>query len=260
MLAQDEEGHGDVLRRGERRKQVELLQHQTDIAAAKAHNAAAKRAELGAEQRNGALIRPQDPGDGGDQCRFSAARGADEQGHLSRVDVEIEPMQHLGAEFSAAEVVDDPATGDGRDLRRGLNVSAHRLPQNTMAGWANSTRPRLVKVDSTIKRAMVAPTPEAIHHGRLKPRSAEVGVAAYSKKSAAKPMPMAYPMRPTTAACNSTRPISRPLVTPITFSMAYCGRLSVTNMLKVRPTMALPTTMPSRMVVAKLMGIPVFFR
>ena len=52
-----------------------------------------------------------------------------------------------------------------------------------MAGCANSTRHKLVRVESTIKTAIVAATPVAIHHGRLNPRSAEVGVQAYSKNS-----------------------------------------------------------------------------
>src|SRR5689334_10840980 len=100
-------------------------------------------------------------------------------------------MQDLAAEFAAAEVFDELAANDGGRAGRRWVGGAHRLPQNTMAGCANSTRPRLVSVESTISRATLAATPVAIHHGRLKPRKAEVGVQAYSKNRAASPMPMA---------------------------------------------------------------------
>src|SRR5262245_686491 len=191
-MAQHQQGNGDVFRRRQGGKQLKLLQHQADVAAAKAGDApAAEVPHAGAEQLNRTLIRLQDAGNGGDQRRLPAARGPDQQGHLSGVDLEIEPVQDLGAEFAAAEIFDHLATNDGGWAGQRLAGGGHRLPQNTMAGWANSTRPRLVNVESTIRSATAAATPEAIHHGRLKPRKAEVGVQAYSKKSAASPMPMA---------------------------------------------------------------------
>ena len=64
-------------------------------------------------------------------------------------------------------------------------------------------------------------------------------------------------MRP---ACSSTIFSSRPLVTPIALSAAYCFRFSTTNMWKVSPTTAMPTMTPSTTTVPKLTGMPVFLR
>ena len=109
-----EQGHGGILRGGERGQQVVLLEDEAEIPPAEEDLFARREGgEVLAEERDAALVRGQQPGDDGDEGGLPAAGRADEEGHLAARGLEVDAAQHLDAGFAVAEGLADPAATYG---------------------------------------------------------------------------------------------------------------------------------------------------
>ncbi len=113
-----------VLGGGQGRQQVVLLEHKPDIPGSESspHPVAHRRERL-AEDLDIARVAVEDPGDDRQERRLAAARGADDQRHLTGVHVPIQASQRMDPLFATAEMLGEPAN-PYRDRRGRNRVSA----------------------------------------------------------------------------------------------------------------------------------------
>ena len=116
-----------------------------------------------AEDRHLALVGVEDAGDHREQRRLAAARGADDQRHLARVDVQSTPAQRLDALVAGAEVLGQPADPDG-DLDRRIGFAIVR-PGSASSIVATPRTLACRRARSTPTTARSAPEDD----GRLEP-------------------------------------------------------------------------------------------
>src|SRR2546425_6205965 len=200
-----EQGHGGVLRGGERWQEVVLLEDEAEVLAAEGDAlAAGELLDVPAEEQDFAVGAVEKPGDDGEESGFSAATRADEECELAKPSLKVDAAQHLHARFAGAEVFPYLAAGDGGGASVGVGIHVH--PRKTAAGSSTTTRRMLRRLAMMTTTKMLAPVRATHCHIRIRPRVASFWSVS-SKKPAAMPVPIPKPINPTVTACSSTMPV-----------------------------------------------------
>src|SRR6266446_10678584 len=213
----DEQRHRHVLRSGEGRQEVVLLEEEADVLAPEEDLLGwGEVVDLNAQHRQ-IPVRPiQESSDDRDERRLAAPARTDQEAQLAEARVKLDAAERLDARVALAEMLPHRAAG---------NRQAHR---KTSAGSSTSTRRMLRMLAIATTNRMHAPVRPAHCHKRTIPRVASL-CRKISKNVAAIPVPRPKPSAATLTACSRIIPTSRGLVTPMAFSAPNCFRFSTVN-------------------------------
>ena len=118
----------DVLRRGQRRQQVEGLEDEPDALAPQAgQRPLASRAELEVTEDDSSRGRPVEPGGGLQERRLAGARRPHHGGEGAALEGERDAVERADGAVAGAEVADQGSRGGGRSLCRSTFPAAGRV-------------------------------------------------------------------------------------------------------------------------------------
>ena len=182
----DEKRDRCVLGSGQRRQQIELLEHEANRACTPLRALAVREAgRIGAEDAELARARREDPREDRDERGLAATRWSDEHGEAALLDGEIDAAERGDARLARAVVLGEGLAADRDGRRTGGGCCSHVL--NTDAGSSRMTRrtPR-----SPARRQLVRiarnPRKSVIHVTR----NASPALSRIDPLSAARPAPI----------------------------------------------------------------------